>query len=207
MEFRFACPSNIDIYKRKNNKFIDIVLTPTKRANTIILDRVTGKPIFEFRLRKVPTSKIKGEKTSPYQPDLVIPEPFGYNEFFKNDFWSYDDEKLNDIYSKYKNHKVGFYNTYELNKKNLQYNFNGGAEWMGASVDHSKQIMYVTSNNIPWETSVEQIEDNFTKIPYYSSIFERALDDLDFPITKPPWGTITSINLNYWKNNMANSIW
>ena len=97
-------------------------------------------------------------KTSSYQPDLVIPEPFGYNEFFKNDFWSYDDEKLNNIYSKYKNHKVGFYNTYELNKKNLQYNFNGGAEWMGASVDHSKQIMYVTSNNIPWQTSVEQIE-------------------------------------------------
>ena len=57
---------------------------------------------------------------------------------------------------------------------------------MGASVDHSKQIMYVTSNNIPWETSVEQIEDKSTKIPYYSSSFERALDDLDFPITKPP---------------------
>ena len=27
---------------KKNNKLIDIVLTPTKRANTIILDRVTG---------------------------------------------------------------------------------------------------------------------------------------------------------------------
>ena len=184
---------------KKNNKFIDIVLTPSKRANTIILDRVTGKPIFEFRLRKVATSKIRGEKTSPYQPDLTIPEPFGYNEFFKNDFWSYDDDKLNKIYSKFKNHKVGFYNTYELNKKNLQYNFNGGAEWMGASVDHSKQIMYVTSNNIPWQTSVAQIEVEDTKIPYYSSSFERALDDLGFPITKPPWGTITSINLNSGK--------
>ena len=26
-------------------------------------------------------------------------------------------KNLNNIYSKYKNHKIGFYNTYELNKK------------------------------------------------------------------------------------------
>ena len=44
---------------------------------------------------------------------------------------------------------------------------------MGASVDHSKQIMYVTSNNIPWETSVDQIEDNSTEIPSYSSILKE----------------------------------
>ncbi len=184
---------------KKNNKLIDVVLTPTKRANTIILDRITGKPIFEFRLRKVPTSKIKGEKTSPYQPDLILPEPFGYNEFFKTDFWSYDNDKLKDIYSKFGNHKIGFYNTYELNRKNLQYNFNGGAEWMGASVDQTKQIMYVTSNNIPWQTSLEQIEDENTEIPSYISSFERALDDLGFPIVKPPWGTLTSLNLNTGK--------
>ena len=30
---------------------------------------------------------------------------------------------------------------------------------MGASVDHDNNIMYVTSNNIPWETGVTQIND------------------------------------------------
>ena len=181
------------------NKKIDIVLAPTKRANTLILDRISGEPIFDFRYRKVPTSKLRGEKTSPYQPFLDLPEPFGKNEFFYEDLWSYDLEKLEAIKKKYKNHKVGFYNTYELNKKNLQYNFNGGAEWMGASVDHKKGIMYVTSNNIPWETSIDQIEDNSSDIPSYSSIFQRALDEKGFPITRPPWGTITALNLNTGK--------
>ena len=106
---------------------------------------------------------------------------------------------MEDLKEKYKKHKVGFYNTYELNKKNLQYNFNGGAEWMGASVDHKKGIMYVTSNNIPWETSIDQIEDNSSDIPSYSSIFQRALDENGFPITRPPWGTITALNLNTGK--------
>ena len=181
------------------NKKIDIVLAPTKRANTLILDRISGEPIFDLRYRKVPTSKLRGEKTSPYQPFLDLPEPFGKNEFFYEDLWSYDLEKLEAIKKKYKNHKVGFYNTYELNKKNLQYNFNGGAEWMGASVDHKKGIMYVTSNNIPWETSIDQIEDNSSDIPSYSSIFQRALDEKGFPITRPPWGTITALNLNTGK--------
>ena len=181
------------------NKKIDIVLAPTKRANTLILDRISGEPIFDFRYRKVPTSKVRGEKTSPYQPFLNLPEPFGKNEFFYEDLWSYDLEKLEAIKKKYKKHKVGFYNTYELNKKNLQYNFNGGAEWMGASVDHKKGIMYVTSNNIPWETSIDQIEDNSSDIPSYSSIFQRALDEKGFPITRPPWGTITALNLNTGK--------
>ena len=45
------------------NKKIDIVLAPTKRANTLILDRISGEPIFDFRYRKVPTSKVSGEKT------------------------------------------------------------------------------------------------------------------------------------------------
>ena len=58
------------------NKKIDIVLAPTKRANTLILDRISGEPIFDFRYRKVPTSKVRGEKTSPYQPFLDLPEPF-----------------------------------------------------------------------------------------------------------------------------------
>ncbi len=181
------------------NKKIDIVLAPTKRANTLILDRISGEPIFDFRYRKVPTSKVRGEKTSPYQPFLDLPEPFGKNEFFYEDLWSYDLEKLEVLKEKYKNHKVGFYNTYEINKKNLQYNFNGGAEWMGASVDHKKGIMYVTSNNIPWETSIDQIEDNSSDIPSYSSIFQRALDEKGFPITRPPWGTITALNLNTGK--------
>lgn len=182
------------------NKKVDVVLTPTKRSNTIILDRLSGKPIFEYRLRKTNSSNIPGEKTSLYQPDLTVPQPFGKNIFTENDFWSYDEKKFNKIKSDFKDFKYGFYEPYELGESNLQYNFNGGAEWMGASVDHKKNIMYVTANNIPWVTSVEKVnQEEANTIPEFYSIFRRAQDEKGYPISKPPWGTITAIDLNRGK--------
>ena len=184
---------------KKNDRIIDVVVVPTKRSNTLILDRLTGEPVFDFRLRKAPISKLPGEKTSYYQPNLIIPEPFGKNIFNKNDLWSYDKKIENEIKKKYKNYNYGFYQPYELDKKTLQYNFNGGAEWMGGSVDHDKGIMYVTSNNILWETGIAKIENKKSLIPKYSSIFRRALDKNGYPVIKPPWGSLTALNLNNGK--------
>lgn len=184
---------------KKNNKIIDVVVAPTKRGNTLILDRMSGKPVFDFRLRRAPTSLLSGEKTSPYQPDLKVPEPFAKNIMKFDDLWSYSETKKNKIKEKYRNYKFGFYETYELNKKTLQYNFHGGAEWMGASVDHDKQIMFVTANNIPWVAEIKITKNKESLIPKYNSKFSRAFDDEGYPITKPPWGTLTALNLNTGK--------
>lgn len=184
---------------KKNNKIIDVVITPTKRSNTLILDRVTGDPIFDFRYRKAPKSNLEGEKTSFYQPDLEIPEPFGKNIFDISHLWSYETSKKDKLIKKYKNYNFGFYQPYELNKKTLQYNFNGGAEWMGGSVDHDNGIMYITSNNILWETGIVKIENKKSLIPKYSSTFKRALDENGYPVIAPPWGTLSALNLNNGK--------
>ena len=44
---------------------------------------------------------------------------------------------------------------------------------MGGSVDHEKGLMYITSNNILWETGISKanIENNKSLIPVYSSCF------------------------------------
>lgn len=184
---------------KKNNKIIDVVITPTKKSNTLILDRVTGDPIFDFRYRKAPKSNLEGEKTSFYQLDLEIPEPFGKNIFDISHLWSYETSKKDKLIKKYKNYNFGFYQPYELNKKTLQYNFNGGAEWMGGSVDHDNGIMYITSNNILWETGIVKIENKKNLIPKYSSTFKRALDENGYPVIAPPWGTLSALNLNNGK--------
>ena len=43
----------------------------------------------------------------------------------------------------------GFFPTYELNKNTIVYNLPGGAQWTGGSVDPYKNILYVTTNEIP----------------------------------------------------------
>ena len=74
----------------------------------------------------------------------------------------------------------------------------GGAQWTGASVDPYKNIIYITSSNIPWLTGVKAFSD-IAKFKYTD---KKAvpLRDLDgYPGVKPPWGTLTSINLNNGK--------
>ena len=51
--------NKINIFKHKN-KNIDVVVAVTKLGNTIILDRLTGEPIFDYKEKKVETSKIEG---------------------------------------------------------------------------------------------------------------------------------------------------
>ena len=115
---------------------------------------------------------IKGEKTSDYQPFLELPEPFGRNEFFYDDLWSYDSEKLESIKNQYKDHNFGFYNTYELNKK--IYNTTLMAALSdGASVNHKSGVTYVTSNNIPWETRWIKLKTKQQKYHLTQVIFKE----------------------------------
>jgi len=182
----------------RDNHKIDVVIVATKRANTLILDRVSGKNIFDLNYRVAEASTVPGEKTSLYQLDLKIPEPFGKNVFNKNDITNISDESADYINLIVKGSKFGFFKPVSLNENTIIYNFHGGAEWMGASIDHTSQTMYVNSNNIPWNAKLIQKEN---KKYSYNSSFSRLVDQNGFPGSKPPWGTISSMNLNTGKIN------
>ena len=186
----------------KNQKKIDVVIAVTKLGNTIVLDRVSGKPIFDFHLKKAPRSKIPGEKTNFYQPSLKIPEPFAKNIFDLNEVTNISIKSKEYILDKIKNYNYGFFKPYELGKKNIQFNFHGGAEWPGGSFNLKNGYLYVSSSNIAWETEVTLNKNNskiFTPYYKYNSKFKRLMDEDGYPGSKPPWGTITAIDLNNGK--------
>ena len=55
----------------KDGKKIDVVIAPTKFGNTLVLDRLTGKSLYDYKKIKVPLSKIPGEKTAFYQKNFL----------------------------------------------------------------------------------------------------------------------------------------
>jgi len=189
----------------KDNNIIDVVIAPSKTGNTLILDRKTGRPLFNYRLKKAESSLIPGERTSVYQPSLIIPEPFE-KIFLEN----------NDIRKKYKKkysskkYEYGRYRTVKFDKVYIRGGMLGGAQWVGASVDDIKNIMYVTSNNVAIKTEIIKLPSDHknNKIPKYRSKYSRLLEDAKYPINKPPWGTLNAINLNngklLWKVPLGN---
>jgi glucose dehydrogenase len=179
----------------RNKKKIDVVIGLTKLGNTLVLDRITGEPIYDFILKKAPLSKIPGEKTSFYQPAIKLPEPFAKQTFRADDVSNISKDTRLYIKDLIIDHKYGFFKPYELNKKNIQFNFHGGAEWAGGSFNVKDGTLYVSSSNIAWETELKKIEGK-TGYYEYSSNFKRLKDKNGYPGNKPPWGTLTSLNLN-----------
>jgi quinoprotein glucose dehydrogenase len=149
---------------------VDAVAAVTKIGNTLLLDRVTGKPLFPFRLKRAPVSKLPGERTSPYQPDVELPQPFARQEFREEDITDISEEahqsvvdKLEEIGATY-----GWFHPFDEAKPLAMYGFHGGAEWTGGCFDPATGLLYVSSNEIPWLPSVsryERVAVDETKLP------------------------------------------
>jgi len=150
----------------RHGKKIDVVAIVTKLGNTLLLDRLSGKPVFDFRLRRAPTSNLPGEKTSPYQPDVELPERFARQVFSIDDVTNIGSKNRQSVLDQIKLAKFGFFEPPESGRDLIIYGFHGGAEWSGASVDPETNILYVSSNNIPWKiTIVESDNVDETSLP------------------------------------------
>src|SRR5439155_22683833 len=68
-----SAPPNLATITRDGNR-VDVVAVTTKNGDTLLLDRVSGKLIFLFRMRRARTSDLPGEIIAPYYSDLEFPE-------------------------------------------------------------------------------------------------------------------------------------
>tara|TARA_Y100000310_G_scaffold229436_1_gene231865 strand:+ start:2900 stop:4936 length:2037 start_codon:yes stop_codon:yes gene_type:complete len=194
-----APPILTTIYK--HNARIDVVVAITKLGNTIILDRFTGEPIFDYEKKLAPASKFPGERTCKYQPSFKLPKPFSRNVFSKNDITNKSEEDRNYVMSEVNKANYGFFPAHELNKFTIVYNLGGGAQWTGGSIDPYKNVLYVTGNDVPYKLKVFASQDINNDFKYKVNLGKsELLSDLDgYPGVKPPWGTLTALNLNTGK--------
>jgi len=153
-----SAPPNLATITR-DSKRVDVVAVTTKNGDTLLLDRVSGKPIFPFRMRRAPTSDLPGEITAPYQPDPELPERFAKMEFTAADLTDRTEEAASFAELRFKSCTTGFFRPPSLGHPNLYWGMDGGAEWSGACVDPTTGRLYVSANHLGWMISVFRDDD------------------------------------------------
>lgn len=143
-----SAPPNLVTITRDGRR-IDAVAAVSKAGILLLLDRVSGKPIFPFRLRRAPTSTLPGEKTAPYQPDPELPEQISSEEFRLSDVTQRTPEAHDFVVRTLERATFGRFEPFSEGKPNVFIGTRGGGEWSGAAVDVPTGRLYVTSNRIP----------------------------------------------------------
>lgn len=129
------------------NKIIETVIVPSKTGNTLILERNSGKLVFDAYYKKVAKSDVLGEPSSPYQIYIEKPERFSKIEFGKEDIDKLTDAKKEEIINKIKQSKYGWFEPPSYNKNLIMFGIHGGAQWQGAALDPLNQYLYIPVNN------------------------------------------------------------
>lgn len=128
---------------------VDAVAQVTKMGNTLLLDRVTGKPLFPFRLRRAPDFRLPGDRGALYQPDPVLPEPLVRQRFTLADVTNRTPEAHKAVLAMLAGATYGWYSAFEEGKPNVYFGLEGGAEWTGAAADPAGRL-YVSVTELPW---------------------------------------------------------
>ncbi len=147
-DWDIPAPPNLVTVERDGVK-VDAVAQVTKLGNTLLLDRVTGAPLFDFRLVKVTGRVLPGDVAALMQPMPLTPQPFARQAFTLADLPASPDVQAV-VMPVVQRANYGPYPSIEPAKPTLLFNIHGGAEWTGAASDPRSGRLYVTSNEIPW---------------------------------------------------------
>lgn len=137
----------------KNGNRIDAVAQTTKTGVVFVLDRETGKPIYDIVEKPVPdSSPLKGEKLSHTQPFPTAPEPFMRQSFTEKDINPLlSPESFEDVKKRLASYKSGnMYNPPSLQGTVVFPGLDGGGEWGGPSFDPETGIIYINANEMAW---------------------------------------------------------
>ncbi len=141
-----AFPPIITTLEVKKKEF-DVVIVLTKVGNFIMLERTSGKPIFDINLTKVPKSKISSEITSPYQIKINRPEPITKFEWSLSDMNKLDKKITNQIIKNLDDYDYGYFKPPLPNKSFIF--LAEGPIWEGATINPEKNKLFSTVNHTP----------------------------------------------------------
>ena len=145
-----AAPQLVTV--RHNGKLVDAVAESSKQGFLYVFDRVTGKPLWPIEERKVPASKMPGERSSPTQPFPTAPPPFARQRMTANDINPYLLTPEERAYWKDRiasAHNEGLFTPPGLQESLALPGGRGGSNWGTGAANAAKGTVYLTTQDWP----------------------------------------------------------
>ncbi|MXV44515.1 PQQ-binding-like beta-propeller repeat protein [Saccharibacter sp. 17.LH.SD] len=208
---------------------IPALIMPTKRGQTFILDRRTGKPLPGFPVveKEAPhPGVVPGDVRAPTQPWSVGVPRFGFPPLTEADMWGMSP--LDQLYCRIKFRKAAYTGEFtppHINQPWIEYpGYNGGSDWGSIAYNPKTGILLANWNNLPMYDQLvpRKKADHLGLIPIDSPQYNPkaggaegngAQGDTPFGIVvtpfwnaftqmmcnRPPYGMITAIDLHAHK--------
>ena len=127
-----------------NNKIYKTLISSTKIGNVVMLERLTGKPIFDINLINTPKSKIISEIVSPFQLQINKPDPITKFEWTPKDMNELNNEYSKKILNNLGDYEYGLFTPPAPNKAFIY--MAEGPIWEGGAYNSTNNKMYLAVN-------------------------------------------------------------
>ncbi len=189
-----------------------VIVQISKQGMIFMLNRETGEPVAKVEERPVPQGNIKGERYSKTQPYSVGMPMIGNETLKESDMWGATpiDLLMCRIQFKGMRHE-GVFTPPGLDRS-LQFPGSlGGMNWGGVSVDPNNSLMFVNdmrlglANYMVPRANVAKDASGIEMgiVPMdgtpFGAMRERFLSPLGIPCQKPPFGTMSAVDLKSGK--------
>jgi quinoprotein glucose dehydrogenase len=180
---------------RQGSRTFDAVAQMTKMGLVFLFDRQTGNPVFGIEERPQPASPVPGEELWPTQPFPLKPPPLNRLGFPDSEITNISAESHAAI-EKVLSESLhgGIYTPPSKQGTIVHPGFRGGVLWGGCCFDPKLNRLFVASSEHTNRIVLSDAEPG-KGYPYYLSERIRLYDPEGYPPVKPPWGYMTSINL------------
>jgi quinoprotein glucose dehydrogenase len=193
-------------------KAVKAVALPTKQGILYVFDRVTGVPVWPFEERAVEKGEVPGEWYAPTQPIPTKPAAYARNGVTLNDLIDFTPALKEAGLAVASRFKLGpIFTPPVLSKADgplatlSNGPTNGGSNWPGGSFDPETHIVYLAATNAsPSPLGLVVPAKGVSDMNYVRGFAPppgggrggASMSVQGLPLLKPPYGTITAINLD-----------
>jgi len=183
---------------KKNGRTIPAIAVMSKASLLFLLDRVTGKPIYDVKETPVPTdTDMIGEKVSPTQPMSITP-PLGRTSFQMSELANLTPQQKAGCEKLIQDQKVvgaGYFQPPRVDTAVARFPGNwGGIDWSHAAFDPASGYYIVNASEMGSQQMMSRKPDGSYDMRYgYQWFWDKTSG---MPCQAPPWGNLYAIDVN-----------